>query len=127
MKKLRLLDHSDTPTKRGYDIHHLLWTRREYDRGYARALRNHPYCQALIPKETLHKKIHHELRHVPVPSGADAKNVFELLMWLEREELLDFDDPIKKKLEFLIENLKTESTVEALEKQLRIVEKKLGE
>lgn len=126
MKKARVLNHLPTKTRRGFDNHHLLWTRRSYDRGYARALRNHPYCQALIPKETLHKNIHHALRCVPVPVGADAKNVFELLVWLERLELLDFDDPIEKKLKFLIENLKTESTVNALQTQLRVVETFLG-
>ena len=126
MKRARVLNHLPTKTRRGFDNHHLLWTRRSYDRGYARALRNHPYCQALIPKETLHKNIHHALRCVPVPSGADAKNVFELLVWLERLELLDFDDPIEKKLEFLIENLKTESTVNALRMQLSVVENFLG-
>lgn len=126
MKRTRVLNHLPTKTRRGFDNHHLLWTRRSYDRGYARALRNHPYCQALIPKETLHKNIHHALRCVPVPAGADAKNVFELLVWLERLELLDFDDPIEKKLKFLIENLKTESTVNALQAQLRVVENFLG-
>lgn len=126
MKRTRVLNHLPTKTRRGFDNHHLLWTRRSYDRGYARALRNHPYCQALIPKETLHKNIHHALRCVPVPAGADAKNVFELLVWLERLELLDFDDPIEKKLKFLIENLKTESTVNALQMQLRVVETFLG-
>lgn len=126
MKRTRVLNHLPIKTRRGFDNHHLLWTRRSYDRGYARALRNHPYCQALIPKETLHKNIHHALRCVPVPAGADAKNVFELLVWLERLELLDFDDPIEKKLKFLIENLKTESTVNALQTQLRVVENFLG-
>ena len=126
MKRTRVLNHLPTKTRRGFDNHHLLWTRRSYDRGYARALRNHPYCQALIPKETLHKNIHHALRCIPVPAGTDAKNVFELLVWLERLELLDFDDPIEKKLKFLIDNLKTESTVNALQTQLRVVENFLG-
>ena len=127
MRREKVLTHLPTKARRGFDNHHLLWTRHNYDRGYARALRNHPYCQALIPKETLHKNIHHALRCIPVPSGADAKNVFELLVWLERLELLNFDDPIERKLMFLIENIKTESTLHALEAQLKVVTDFLGE
>lgn len=127
MTRPKVLNHSSAKPRQGFDNHHLLWTRHDYDRGYARALRNHPYCQALIPKNTLHKQIHHALRHIPIPNGADARSVFELLVWLERLGLLDFNDPIEKKLKFLIENLKTEYTVRALQEQLRVVENFLGE
>lgn len=103
------------------DNHHLCWQRRFWNKGWARALRNHPYCQAIIPRDTLHKRIHHVIGTIPVPDGKDARNVYELLIWLENHERLNCEDDILQKLDFLIEHLTTEATVKALENQRQVI------
>ena len=116
----RIIRHEQKPHV-GEDLHHLLWTRRMYNKGWARILRSHPYCQSYIPRDTLHRKIHHEISSIPLPDGADAHNAFELLLWKESRGELDFSDSILQKLDFLIENLATEATVKALERQRQVV------
>ena len=123
MKKTKTLVRPVLIRKVGYNTHHLLWTKKSYDTGYARALRAHPYCQVLIPAETLHKQIHHAIRTIPVPTGSDARSVFELLIWLEQLGQLDFCDSIEERLIFLINHLKTERTTDALRRQLNVVER----
>lgn len=103
------------------DAHHLLFTRRMYHSGYARALREHPFLRCYVPRDTLHREIHHKLKAIPVPEGKDAKRVFEYLMRLERNGELDYDADILPRLAFLIDQLKTPSTVEALKNQYQII------
>lgn len=106
---------------RDQNTHHLLWCRRLWSKGWNRTLRNHPYCQVLIPAETLHKRIHAELTYIPVPNGADSRRVLELLGWLESCHALNYDDDILTRLEFLIEAFSSPQTVEALKRQYEIV------
>ena len=103
------------------DWHHLLWTRRSYDKGYARALRQHPYTGCYIPRDTLHRLIHHEIKTVPVPDGSDARRVYELLVRMENAGELDFNDGILERLDFLINHLESPATVRVLIKQKQIV------
>ena len=107
--------------RRAEDNHHLLWQRRLWNKGWARALRNHPYCQAMIPRDTLHRRIHHSVNNIPVPEGKDARNVYELLVWLESHGQLDYEDNILEKLDFLIQHLTTEATIKALEQQRQVI------
>lgn len=103
------------------DAHHLLFIRRDYSSGYARALREHPFLRCYIPRDTLHKEIHHRLSHIPVPEGRDARRVFEYLMRLERNGELDYDADILPRLQFLIDQLETPSTVAALKEEYKII------
>lgn len=103
------------------NTHHLLWCRRLWGKGWNRTLRNHPYCQVLIPAETLHKRIHTELTYIPTPDGVDSKRVLDLLAWLDACHALDYDDDILTRLEFLIEAFSSPQTVEALKRQYEIV------
>ena len=116
----RIIRHEQR-ARREDDNHHLLWQRKNWAKGWVRSLRNHPYCQAYIPRDTLHKRIHHEIPTIPLPEGKDARNVFELLLWLESRDGLDFSDDVLQKLDFLIENLTTEATVEALKRQRQVI------
>lgn len=100
---------------------HLLWIKSKWSRGYVKALRNHAWMKVLIPRDTLHKEIHHQIRTVPLPDKMDAKHTFELLTRLEASGELDMDAGIQERLEFLIAHMTTPETVAVLEKQLAIV------
>lgn len=104
------------------DLHHICYTRRGWSQGYARALREHPFCKVYIPRDTLHRAIHVNLSQIPAPEGNDAKRVFEYLMRLERAGQLDYAADILERLDFLIAHLETSTTVEALKKQRGLVE-----
>lgn len=100
---------------------HLLWIKSKWSRGYIKALRNHAWMKVLIPRDTLHKEIHHQIRSIPLPEKEDAKRVFELLTRLEASGELDMNAGIEERLEFLVANITTPDTVAALKKQLEIV------
>ena len=103
------------------NCHHLLWGKQMYSQGYCHALREHPWLRIYMPRDTLHRYIHHSMTCIPVPDGKDARKTFEYLMRLERAGKLDYNANIFERLDFLIDQLKTPSTVEALQKQRQIV------
>lgn len=103
------------------DCHHLCWTRKNWGNGYARALREHPWLRVYIPRDTLHRYIHHNIKCIPVPEGKDARRVFEYLMKLERSGELDYGLDILDRLAFLIKHLKTPATIAALERQYDVI------
>lgn len=107
------------------DIHHLLWTRKSWKSGYIRELRMHWYCRILIPRDTLHKEIHHYIGSIPVPRNISAKSALEQLRYLEKYGGISPDDPIEKRLKVLIALFECieDCTAEALKIQLRIVNK----
>lgn len=106
---------------KAFDAHHLLWEKRMYSHGYARALREHPWLRIYIPRDTLHRWIHHNMRCIPVPDGKDARKCFELLMRMERAGELDYKADILERLDFLIEHLTSEATVEGLKQQRNLI------
>lgn len=106
---------------KAFDCHHLLWEKRMYSQGYARSLREHPWLRIYIPRDTLHRWIHHNMRCIPVPDGKDARKCFELLMRMERVGELDYNANIFVRLNFLIEHLVSEDTVNALKKQRQVI------
>ena len=80
------------------DRHHILWPQHDWNRGYAKQLRDHWYMVIPIPMNTLHRKIHHEISHIPVPRGFIAKQALEQLAMLERFGALHPYDNIEKRL-----------------------------
>lgn len=113
-----------TRTRTDYDCHHLLWRRRDWSRGYAKALRNHWYCMIKIPRDTLHRLIHDEVLKIPVPSGLICRDTLAQLQLLEKANVIHDTDPIEKRLRVLICCLDTgdSPTAEALKRQLEVVE-----
>lgn len=77
--------------------------------------------KVLIPRDTLHKEIHHQIRTVPIPTKEDTKQVFDLLVKLEASGELDMDAGIEERLDFLIEHLTTQETLDVLRKEREIV------
>lgn len=107
------------------DYHHFLFQRKHWQQGYAKALREHWYMGIYIPRDTLHREIHSKIHDVPVPNGKDCKKVFEELVMLEREGLINAEDSYYERLDFLIElwQEKCPATVEILKWQRDIISK----
>lgn len=72
-----------------YDSHHLLWTRRTWNKGYAHGLRKLFVYQVPVP---MHQKLHEVVSPIPVLSESEAKALFieyhKLGQRLELEEAL---------------------------------------
>ena len=111
------------------DTHHIMFTRRRWDTGAAKVLREHYYAKALIPKDTLHKAIHAELAYVPVPRKVSIMFALKQLQMLEDYHAISADDSFEKKLRVLIAIFECleEPTAEALRQQLEIVQQYYGE
>lgn len=84
--------------------HHFLFQKRYWDNGWAKALRNHPYCGAYLNQAYLHRSIHESIHDVPVPNGAVCREVYQELCREEQSGLVRADDPPWIKLSWLIEH-----------------------
>lgn len=105
------------------DKHHILWYRRDYNKGWAKRLRDHPYCSVEIPRDTLHRLIHFEVSHIPVPRVMSIKGALEQLAYLEKYGGISKDDKIDKRLLVLMAlfDCVEPKTYEALKKQYETV------
>ena len=104
-KKHRQKAKRSSPRKpRGYhytdvrDRHHCCFIGAQWSRGYAKKVRDFHYCIALIPKDTLHKRIHARVAYVPVPDDESAKYVYERLLLLDELGALKDRDPLEYRL-----------------------------
>lgn len=105
------------------DRHHIFWTRRSYSQHpWALKLRNHPYSIVLIPKNTLHREIHHNVPEVPLPKEIVCERVYNELERLWNFGAIKDTDDIIKRLDLLIFVMKyaADDTVEVLEQQRAI-------
>ena len=120
MKKKLRKNHSDK------DFHHILFQKRHWSQGYAKALREHPYMGKYIPRDTLHRALHSKLHDIPVPNGKECKLAFEALVRAEMNGDINVEeDTIEQRIAFLI-NLwrdKCPATVAMLEWQSQIIAK----
>ena len=105
------------------DRHHLLWYRREYSKGWAKRLRDHWYLSIEIPRDTLHRQIHYEVAHIPVPRVISIKSALEQLNLLEKFNGISRNDNIEKRLMVLLAlfDCAEPATYNALRKQYDIV------
>lgn len=110
--------------KQKLDRHHLLWCRKDWNTGYAHALREHWYLRMTIPKSALHVPIHESVPNIPVPTSSSAKEAYAQLTLLETYGAIHKSDPIEKRLKLLIAlfDCQEPETAEALKKQLRVVQ-----
>lgn len=109
----------------GLDYHHILYQRKHWQQGYARILREHPYCGAYIPQDTLHREIHSKIHDIPTPNGKDCRVAIEAIdSWL-RAGLISLDDPLERKIEVITWcfKAKCKATTAMLEWQRDIVVK----
>lgn len=105
------------------DRHHLLWYKREYSKGWAKRIRDHWYLHIEIPRDTLHRKIHYEVAHIPVPRVVSIKGALEQLNLLEKFGGISRNDTIEKRLMVLMAlfDCIEPATYNALKKQYDIV------
>lgn len=106
-----------------YDVHHILWTRRSWEKGIAKELRNHWYCQIKLEREGMHRWIHEEVCKIPVPESPLIEDCLKQLAMLEKAKAIHESDPIDVRLNVLICCLDTgeSPTAEALKAQLNAV------
>ena len=114
------------PAHKNYDYHHILFQRKHWQQGYAKALRNHPYMGKQIPTAFLHRVIHAKIHDVPTPNGVDCRRAYERLIEWERQGLIDVEyDTLEKRIQFLIDVWEDTcpATVAILKWQQKIVHK----
>ena len=78
----------------------------------------------LIPRQSLHSSIHHQLKSIPCPSGLGAKLAYDELRLLEKRGALSLDDSIEKRLKLLVALFECieQPTAKAFLRQLEIVQ-----
>lgn len=81
-----------------------MWIAREWDsaNNYAKRLRSNGYFKVIIPCDTLHREIHHEMACVPVPGRNYCAKAYNLLVLGFREGKLHEDDSVLDRLDFLL-------------------------
>ena len=104
------------------DRHHILWYKRDYSKGWAKRIRDHWYCTVEIPRDTLHRQIHYEVAHIPVPKVQSIKGALYQLELLEKFGGIHKEDPIDKRIMVLMAlfDCVEPKTHEALKKQYEI-------
>lgn len=122
-KKRKRYKKKRPPITKVRDKHHLCYQRRKWQRGYLRLLRDYWYCRVYIPRDTLHRKLHLELKDVPVPQNASAKAALEQLEHLEKYSAISEFDSIERRLDLLASlfDCSDQATADAFREQLRIV------
>lgn len=113
------------PAYREYDLHHIFFRSSSWKTGWAKKLRELPYCKVILPRKTTHEAIHHEIKTVPLPRGVNAKSAVEALEKLERYNAIHNTDSVPRRLVVLIAlfDCIEEETADTLRKQLEIVNK----
>lgn len=109
--------------KKATNRHHLVWYRRDYSKGWAKCLRDHWYLHVEIPRDTLHRKIHCEIDHIPVPRAISIKSALDQLQMLEQSGGIHREDNIERRLMVLCALFECiePKTYDALKKQYDIV------
>lgn len=102
-KKVKRCRHRQFAYK-ATDYHHILFQRKHWQNGFARALRNHPYMGKYIPVGTLHREIHSKIHDIPTPNGVDCRRAYNRLLEWERMGWIDVkNDTLEQRIQFLID------------------------
>lgn len=106
------------------DFHHFLYQRKHWQNGYAKLLREHPYCGRYIPQNSLHSLIHSKIHDIPTPSGKSCKRAYLKILELERSGQIDIArDSCEQRLDVLIKvwSKSDPATAEVLKLQREII------
>lgn len=107
------------------DYHHILFQRKHWQQGWAKTLREHPYCGGYIPQNTLHRAIHAKLHDIPTPNGRDCRIAVEAINnWLDAG-YISLNDTMERKLEVIgwCFRAKCPATIAMLDCQREIIAK----
>lgn len=92
--------------RNNYDYHHIFFQKKHWSRGYAKVLREHPYCGSYIPQATLHRGLHSKIHDVPVPNGNICRFVLKRIdEWLDCG-FISVDDNLERKISILADCLR---------------------
>ena len=108
------------------DYHHFLFQKRHWQNGYAKALREHPYCGKYIPQFTLHRELHSKIHDVPCPNGKECRRAYFHLLEAEKNGEIDVKfDTAEQRLDFLIREWADDcpATVAILKWQKEVIHK----
>ena len=62
------------------DWHHIFFQKRHWKTGWAKLLRDHSYCGSMLPKHTLHRYIHENIKDIPFDQlNKECTYIFELV------------------------------------------------
>lgn len=128
-KKRKSKKKSFYPAYDHCDYHHILFQGRHWKCGWAKILREHPYCGAYIPQATLHREIHSKIHDVPTPNGPECRMAVEALnSWLEAG-LITAEDRLDKRIEMIAKCFRARcpATTAILDWQREVVSKFYGE
>ena len=85
----------------GLNYHHILYQKKHWQQGWAKTLREHPYCGMYIPQDTLHREIHSKIHDIPTPCGKACRVAVEAIdSWLAGG-LISLDDPLERRIEVI--------------------------
>ena len=106
-----------------YDSHHIFYTKRNWNVGYNKILRNFYYCRVSIPRDTLHHLIHTKVKSIPAPRGCNSRFVLDNLVLMTRFSTISEADSIEKRLAVLVAlfDCLEPATTDALQAQLDVV------
>ena len=96
-----------------YDSHHLLWTRKNWNKGYAHRLRKIFVYQLPVP---LHQKLHEVVEPIPVLGEQEARELF-----IEYQRL-DHKPELEEALKWLILHAPTSEFAMAIMAQLGFIQ-----
>lgn len=105
------------------DYHHIFFQGKHYTQGYAKLLREHPYCGDYIPRDTLHRVLHSRVHDIPTPPGRECKYLCLKLNQALQDGAISQDDTLEHRLQVIIALLegRCKPTRDMLEYQLAIV------
>lgn len=105
------------------DTHHLCYQQKNWQQGDLRRLKDYWYCKVSIPRDTLHRYIHLNLKNVPAPQDLNAKNALEQLGMLEKYSVISEFDSIERRLDILASlfDCCDQDTADGFREQLRII------
>lgn len=120
-KRLRKRAEPKQPIRE--DKHHIFFMRRRWAGGLRGKLRNHAYCMAYIPKNTLHHEIHEAVKYVPLPRESSVNVVLWHLKLLKSQGATHDNDSLERRLVVLIAlfDYIEQPTADALRAQLEVV------
>lgn len=125
LKKRIKRNNRQQPVRNVKDRHHIMWIGAQWSGYWAKQLRLYPWFIVLIPRDTLHRLIHHEMSGIPVPRESSCREAYVTVMDLEKRGALSPEASVETRIELLIAlfDCVEPATATALKKELDIVKK----
>ena len=90
------------------NVHHILWPKRNWKKGYAKKLRDHYYMKYLM-NQWVHENLHANLTIITVPNGSACRKAYEKLCEMYRRGEISEYDKVERRIDVLIGILEKEN------------------